>query len=124
MKTPPPAHLTARGWLRVSNAGLTEEAQRVPAPVQQHEAEMRLVAENMIQEQTAGTPWTKSEQSLIGLDPYLPEYYVGRMVKVSMNASGPEMRAFNQATSIAQQAALMQSWVEREKTRAQRLNAR
>ena len=110
-------------WVRVSNAGLTEEANRATAPVQQHEAAMRLVGEEMARKRIAGEPWAPSEQKLIENDPYLAGYVPEKLGRVMKHATSPEMRAFEQATSPMQKAALLQQWEQREKERANRLKS-
>ncbi len=110
-------------WVRVSNAGLTEETDRTLAPVIEHQAQMRLVADEMARKTIAGEPWTGTENTLSQNDPYLVQYLMGKMQTLMENATGPEMQAFNRAQNVEQKAALLQAWEQREQQKAQRLKA-
>lgn len=120
LKTPVISNLLGR-WVRVSNAGLTEEADRITEPAAKKEAGLRVIGEEMIRKTLAGETWTASENTLAQNEPYLIQYVSGSLGKVIENSTGPEMRAFNRATSVEQKAALMQAWADREKAKAERL---
>jgi hypothetical protein len=108
-------------WVRVSNAGLREETERTLAPVVQHEAQMRLVADEMARKTLAGEPWTPNQNTLSQNDAYLVQYLMGKLGTLMENASGPELQAFNRASSTEQKAALLQAWAERDRLKAQRI---
>jgi hypothetical protein len=123
MQLPGVGNLLGR-WLRVSNAGLTEEANRATAPVIQHEAQMRLIGDVMGQKLLKGEPWSETETKLAQNEPYLVQHMASRMSKMMVNATSPELRALSNAKSAAEKMALLNAWDQRTKERTERLKAK
>lgn len=107
-------------WLKVSNAGITEQDQAVVQPVQQRRAQLQIVGDEMIRKITAQEQWTDSEKQLLSVEPYLAGYMLDRFKVYQSGASGPEVRDFMKANN-EERAALLKSWVDREKAIEQRL---
>ena len=120
MQTPMVGNLIGR-WLRVSNRGLMEEADRDVAATRQREAELRLIGEDMVGRQMRGEPWSASQQELFSAEPYLAQRVIDRQVSIMSQATAPEMKAWQSAKSIGEKQALMEAWLKRETEKADRL---
>jgi hypothetical protein len=101
-------------WLRISNRGLYEEADRITQPVREQRAALRIVGQELMRKIDVGETFTESERELLIDEPYLMEYMMGRMPEVLLQKSGIEMRLLQRAQSAEERAALLQSWAERE----------
>lgn len=120
LQTPVVGNLIGR-WVRVSNRGLDEQTDRDVAAVRQREAELRLIADEMITRQMRGEPWSDSQEQLYTEEPYLAQRIVTRQMALMKQATGPEMRAWERAKSVGERMALLEAWSKRAEEKEQRL---
>lgn len=107
-------------WVRVSNAGLTEQDTKVTEPIDAHRAQLRLVADEILRKNSAGEMRTQSENDLLATEPYITTYLVEHFVAYMSAATGPEMKDFMRG-NVETRSALMQMWMERDRKRQERL---
>ncbi len=120
LKTPIVGNMIGR-WLRVSNRGLTEEAERDVKAVRQREAELRLVGEEMVGRQMRGEPWSAAQETLYVEEPYLQQRVIDRQITIMSQATDPEMKAWQNAKSTGEKQALMEAWLKRSEEKEKRL---
>lgn len=109
-------------WVRVSNAGIAEQDAKATAPVEQHQAALRLVAHEMMRKVLAKEPYSDSENKLMAAEPYLVTYLMDTLGNYAIHATGPELRDFGRANA-EQRIALINSWAERDRQKNVRLKA-
>lgn len=109
-------------WIRVSSRGLDEETDRDVAQVRQREAELRLVADEIIAREMKGEPWSDSQTKLYMEEPYLAQRVLDRQLTLMKQATSAEMRAWERAKSVGERTALLEAWARRDEQRKARLN--
>ena len=110
-------------WVRVSNRGLDDMYRGATEPVQREQAALRLVGEEMIGRTLRGDDWTPEQTSLISESPYLANYLVQAMPRVTMQADSPFLRQLQQAQSQAEKLAIIEIENERQRKRQERLRS-
>ena len=110
-------------WVRVSNRGLDDMYRGATEPVQREQAALRLVGEEMIGRTLRGDDWTPEQTSLISESPYLANYLVQAMPRVTMQADSPFLRQLQQAQSQAEKLAIVEIENERQRKRQERLRS-
>jgi hypothetical protein len=110
-------------WVRVTNRGLDDMYRGATEPVQREQAAMRLIGEEMISRTLRGNDWTPEQTSLISESPYLANYLVQAMPRITMQADSPFLRQLQQAQSQAEKLAIIEIENERQRKRQERLRS-
>jgi hypothetical protein len=119
LKSPVVGNMLGR-WIRVSSRGLDEQTDRDVAQVRQREAELRLVADEIVAREMKGEPWSESQTQLYMEEPYLAQRVIDRQLTLMKQATMPEMKAWERAKSIGERTALLEAWAKRADERESR----